>query len=83
MDAMSTAMETASAIDASHRAVSKVPGLLFSGALDGRTTIEGQKEAVSGLANLTGITVENAGTTFLRHPVKSKKLLTGLWKSAP
>lgn len=42
-------------------AVSKVPVLLFSGTLDGRTTIEGQKEVVSGLANLTSITVENAG----------------------
>jgi len=40
---------------------SSVPTLLFSGTLDGRTYIESQLEAVSGLNNLTAITVNNAG----------------------
>lgn len=40
---------------------SDVPTLLLSGTLDGRTYIESQLEAVSGMANLTAITVENAG----------------------
>ncbi|MFI2810681.1 alpha/beta fold hydrolase [Microbulbifer sp. JSM ZJ756] len=40
---------------------SKVPVLLFSGTLDGRTDINEQRAAVSGLENLTAITVENAG----------------------
>lgn len=41
--------------------VSDVPVLLLSGTLDGRTYIKSQLEAVSGLENLTSITVENAG----------------------
>ena len=40
---------------------SSVPTLLLSGTLDGRTYIESQGEAVSGLKNLTAITVNNAG----------------------
>ncbi len=40
---------------------SDVPVLLFSGTLDGRTYVESQLEAVSGLSNLTAVTVQNAG----------------------
>ncbi|WHI52612.1 alpha/beta hydrolase [Microbulbifer sp. MLAF003] len=40
---------------------SDVPVLLFSGTLDGRTYIESQHEAVSGLSNTTLVTVKNAG----------------------
>lgn len=48
---------------------SKVPVLLLSGTLDGRTYIEGQLEAVSGLETLTHITVENAGhNLFMSSP---------------
>jgi pimeloyl-ACP methyl ester carboxylesterase len=41
--------------------VSDVPVLALSGTLDGRTTIDSQREALSGLTNVTMITVENAG----------------------
>lgn len=41
--------------------VSDVPMLLFSGTLDGRTYVESQLEAVSGMSNVTTITVKNAG----------------------
>lgn len=41
--------------------VSEVPVLVLSGTLDGRTFIESQREAVSGLRNATVITVRNAG----------------------
>lgn len=41
--------------------ISDIPVLLFSGTLDGRTYIESQLEATSGLRNLTAITVKNAG----------------------
>ena len=99
MNAMSTAMDIASGIDAGRKATvaeqakssplqtylnfsyhldgiapqlelgddyrrvpeSDVPVLLLSGTLDGRTYLESQREAVSGLSNLTAITVENAG----------------------
>jgi pimeloyl-ACP methyl ester carboxylesterase len=40
---------------------SDVPVLLFSGTLDGRTAIESQHEAVSGLGHVTRMTVGNAG----------------------
>lgn len=40
---------------------SDVPVLVLSGALDGRTYAEGQREAVSELKNVTVITVRNAG----------------------
>lgn len=38
-----------------------VPTLLFTGTLDGRTYVEGQKESVAHLKQLTQIMVENAG----------------------
>ncbi len=41
--------------------VSDVPVLLFSGTLDGRTYLEGQREATAGLTGLTQVIVENAG----------------------
>lgn len=41
--------------------VSNVSTLLFSGTLDGRTYPESQIEALSGMKNLTAITVVNAG----------------------
>ncbi len=41
--------------------VSDVPALLFSGTLDGRTYPESQQEALSGMSNLTTVTVVNAG----------------------
>ncbi|MFT5452419.1 MAG: pimeloyl-ACP methyl ester carboxylesterase, partial [Enterobacterales bacterium] len=40
---------------------SDVPTLLLTGTLDGRTYIEGQKEATQGLTNLTQVMVVNAG----------------------
>lgn len=40
---------------------SDVPVLVLSGTLDGRTVIESQGEAISGLRNVTMITVKNAG----------------------
>ncbi|RMB04499.1 alpha/beta fold hydrolase [Eilatimonas milleporae] len=49
--------------------VSAVPTLLFSGTLDGRTYLESQREAVSGLSNRTEITVRNAGhNLFMSSP---------------
>ncbi|HEY0680743.1 MAG TPA: alpha/beta hydrolase [Steroidobacter sp.] len=48
--------------DAFRRApVSSVPVLVLSGTLDGRTFIESQRKAVSGLENASLITVRNAG----------------------
>ncbi|GGE43207.1 alpha/beta hydrolase [Marinicauda pacifica] len=48
---------------------SDVPVLLFSGTLDGRTYLEGQREAVAGLSQLTHIEVENAGhNLFMSTP---------------
>ena len=41
--------------------VSGVPVLALSGTLDGRTTIDSQREALSGLSNVTMITLKNAG----------------------
>lgn len=41
--------------------ISSVPTLLLSGTLDGRTYIKSQLKSVSGLKNLTAITVNNAG----------------------
>ncbi len=40
---------------------SDVPTLVLTGTLDGRTYIEGQKEATRGLTNLTQVMVVNAG----------------------
>jgi pimeloyl-ACP methyl ester carboxylesterase len=45
---------------------SKVPTLLFSGTLDGRTYIESQREAVAGLENSTLVTVVNAGHNLFK-----------------
>ena len=45
------------------------PLLLLSGTLDGRTYIESQREAVSGLANRQTVTVVNAGhNLFMASP---------------
>ncbi|MCK5751007.1 MAG: alpha/beta hydrolase, partial [Oricola sp.] len=41
--------------------VSDIPTLLFSGTLDGRTYPKSQAEALSGMSNLTTVTVVNAG----------------------
>jgi pimeloyl-ACP methyl ester carboxylesterase len=49
--------------------VSNVPTLLLTGTLDGRTYPESQQEAVSGLANVTTVTVQNAGhNLFMNSP---------------
>ena len=49
--------------------VSDTPVLLLSGTLDGRTYVESQREAVSGLKNLQAITVVNAGhNLFMSSP---------------
>lgn len=40
---------------------SAVPTLLLTGTLDGRTYIKSQLESVSGLSNLTAVTINNAG----------------------
>jgi len=49
--------------------VSDVPLLLLSGTLDGRTYIESQREAVSGLRNRQLVTVTNAGhNLFMASP---------------
>lgn len=47
---------------------STVPVLVFSGTLDGRTDIEDQREAVTGLQDLTLVTVRNAGHNLLDSP---------------
>lgn len=48
---------------------SDVPLLLLSGSLDGRTYIESQREAVSGMTNLEMVTVRNAGhNLFMSSP---------------
>ncbi|QFT54284.1 alpha/beta hydrolase [Microbulbifer sp. THAF38] len=48
---------------------SDIPVLLLSGTLDGRTYIESQREAMSGLDNATLVTVENAGhNLFMASP---------------
>ena len=49
--------------------VSEVPVLILSGTLDGRTYIESQREAVSGLTNREIVTVTNAGhNLFMSSP---------------
>lgn len=50
--------------------VSDVPVLVLSGTLDGRTYVEGQREAVSGLRNATIITIRNAGHNLFDDPTK-------------
>ena len=47
--------------DFREKPVSDVPTLLFSATLDGRTYPESQLEALSGMSNLTTVTVVNAG----------------------
>ena len=48
---------------------SKVPVLLFSGTLDGRTYLESQHEALAALPNATFVTVANAGhNLFMSSP---------------
>ncbi|WP_308364613.1 MULTISPECIES: alpha/beta hydrolase [unclassified Microbulbifer] len=63
--------------------VSKVPVLLLSGTLDGRTTIESQKEAVSGLANLTSITVENAGHNLFMTSSEVQEVIDQFMQDRP
>jgi len=49
--------------------ISDVPVLLLSGTLDGRTYVESQREAVTGLSNAHIVTVENAGhNLFMSSP---------------
>lgn len=48
---------------------SDVPVLLLSGTLDGRTYLEGQREAVAGLSDVTQVLVVNAGhNLFMTSP---------------
>ncbi len=48
---------------------SDVPTLLLSGTLDGRTYPESQRQALSGMRNLTSVTVVNAGhNLFMTSP---------------
>jgi len=56
--------------------VSEVPLLLLSGTLDGRTYIESQREAVSGLKNRQLVTVRNAGhNLFMVSPEVTETIL--------
>lgn len=56
--------------------ISDVPTLLLSGTLDGRTYIESQIEATSGLSQLTPIKVINAGhNLFKSSPLVIKNML--------
>ena len=49
--------------------ISDVPVLLLSGTLDGRTYVDSQREAVTGLRNATIVTIENAGhNLFMSSP---------------
>lgn len=49
--------------------VSPIPTLLLTGTLDGRTFVEGQKEALAGMSNLVTIIVRNAGhNLFMSSP---------------
>lgn len=48
---------------------SDVPVLALSGTLDGRTTIDSQREALMGLTKATLVTVENAGHNLYDEPV--------------
>jgi pimeloyl-ACP methyl ester carboxylesterase len=62
---------------------SRVPVLVFSGTLDGRTDIEDQREAVSGLKALTVVTVRNAGHNLFDSPTPEmldaiRTFMTGL-----
>lgn len=55
---------------------SEVPLLLLSGTLDGRTYIESQREAVSGLKNSQLVTVKNAGhNLFMASPEVTETIL--------
>ena len=47
---------------------SSVPVLVFSGSLDGRTTLESQRSAVASLKNVTLVTVVNAGHNLFDIP---------------
>jgi pimeloyl-ACP methyl ester carboxylesterase len=49
---------------------SNVPVLVLSGSLDGRTVMESQREAVSGLRNVRIISVQNAGHNLYDEPSK-------------
>lgn len=63
--------------------VSKVPVLLLSGTLDGRTYIESQKEAVAGLANLTSVTVENAGHNLFMASSEVQEVIDQFMEDRP
>ncbi|MCW8125369.1 alpha/beta hydrolase [Microbulbifer halophilus] len=121
MDAMPTAMDIASGIDANRKAkiarqagssllkdylnfsyhydgiapeldlgqsfrtapASDVPVLLLSGTLDGRTTLESQRKAVSGLTELTGVTVENAGHNLFMASTEVQQVIDRFMESRP
>lgn len=62
---------------------SNVPVLMFSGTLDGRTDIADQREAVTGLENVSLITVKNAGHNLFDDPTPQmldaiRRFMTGL-----
>lgn len=63
--------------------VSNIPVLLLSGSLDGRTTLESQREAVSGLTNLTGITVENAGHNLFMASAEVQQVIDRFMENRP
>jgi pimeloyl-ACP methyl ester carboxylesterase len=48
--------------------MSRVPVLALGGTLDGRTTIESQRDALAGLSRATMITIENAGHNLFDEP---------------
>ena len=56
---------------------SDIPTLLLSGTLDGRTYPESQREALSGMSDLTVVTVVNAGhNLFMVSPEVSETIKT-------
>ncbi|WP_250460648.1 hypothetical protein [Microbulbifer litoralis] len=55
----------------------------MSGSLDGRTTLESQREAVSGLTNLTGITVENAGHNLFMASAEVQQVIDRFMENRP
>lgn len=59
--------------------ISDVPTLLLTGTLDGRTYVQSQYEATSGLKNLTIVTVKNAGhNLFMVSPEVTEVIKTFL-----
>lgn len=62
---------------------SEVPVLLLSGTLDGRTTIESQREAVAGLENLTSVTVENVGHNLFMASAEVRQAIDRFMQGRP